>query len=92
MKKLVLLLVLGIAMVSFAESHNGVVYVKPGANGTGASWGDALGDIQVAITLARTENPQARKDVWVAGGEFTLTTALSINDSVNVYGSFAGTE
>lgn len=92
MKKLVLLLALGIAMISFAESHNGVVYVKPGANGTGASWGDALGDIQAAITLARTENPQARKDVWVAGGEFTITTAISINDSVNVYGSFAGTE
>lgn len=92
MKKLVLLLVLGISMVSFAESHNGVVYVKPGATGTGASWDDALGDIQAAITLARTENPQARKDVWVAAGEFTITTAISINDSVNVYGSFAGTE
>ncbi len=92
MKKLILLLVLGLSMVSLAESHNGVVYVKAGATGTGASWEDALGDIQSAITLARTENPQARKDVWVAGGEFTITTAIAINDSVNVYGSFAGTE
>jgi len=92
MKKLVLLLVLGISMYTFAESKNGVVYVKPGATGTGASWGDALGDIQAAITLARTENSQARKDVWVAGGEFTITTAIALNDSVNVYGSFAGTE
>lgn len=92
MKKVILLLVLGLSMVSFAESHNGVVFVKPGATGTGASWSDALGDIQAAIALARTENPTARKDVWVAAGEFTITTAISINDSVNVYGSFAGTE
>lgn len=92
MKKVVLLLVLGLSMLSFAESHNGVVYVKPGATGTGASWSDALGDIQAAITLARTENPSTRKDVWVAAGEFTITTAISINDSVNVFGSFAGTE
>lgn len=92
MKKLILLLVSGLSMLALAESHNGVVYVKAGATGTGASWQDAMGDIQLAITLARTENPQARKDVWVAGGEFAITTAIAINDSVNVYGSFAGTE
>ena len=75
----------------FAESQHGVVYVKPGATGTGASWNDALGNIQEAITAAKAD-PAARKDVWVATGEFEITSAISLLDSINVYGSFAGTE
>lgn len=92
MKKLTLLFVLVCSMHLFAEPQNGVVYVKPAATGTGASWADALGDIQTAINLAKTENPAARKDVWVAAGEYTIATCISLQDSVNVYGSFAGTE
>ena len=74
-----------------AEAQHGVIYVKPGATGTGASWSDALGNIQEAITTAKAD-PAARKDVWVAAGEFEISTAISLLDSVNVYGSFAGTE
>ena len=74
-----------------AEAQHGVIYVKPGATGTGASWSDALGNIQDAITAAKAD-PAARKDVWVASGEFEISTAISLLDSVNVYGSFAGTE
>lgn len=75
----------------YAEAQHGVIYVKPGATGTGASWSDALGNIQEALTAAKTD-PAARKDVWVAAGEFEITTVISLLDSVNVYGSFAGTE
>lgn len=91
MKKLTLLLAIICSTVLFAEPQNGVIYVKAGASGTGASWSDAMGDIQAAITLAKSTST-ARKDVWVAAGEFTISTALNIVDSVNVYGSFAGTE
>jgi hypothetical protein len=92
MKKLTLLFALICSFQLFAEPQNGVIYVKPAATGTGASWTDALGDIQTAINLAKTENPAARKDVWVAAGEFVITTVISLQDSVSVYGSFVGTE
>jgi hypothetical protein len=92
MKKLTLLLTILFSMQLMAEPQHGVVYVVPNGTGTGSSWTDALGNIQDAITLARSQNPAARKDVWVAAGEYTITTAISINDSVNIYGSFAGTE
>lgn len=92
MKRILLFLSLFITLMAIAESHNGTVYVKPGGSGTGTSWEDALGDIQSAIGIARSENPEARKDVWVAGGEFEITVAINIIDSVNVYGSFEGIE
>lgn len=92
MKKLTLLFTILISLHLFAEPQHGVVYVVPNGTGTGASWSDALGNIQEAITLVRSQNPAARKDVWVAAGEFEISTAINITDSVNVYGSFAGTE
>ncbi len=92
MKKLTLLFAILFSLHLLAEPQHGVVYVVPNGTGTGASWTDALGSIQDAITLARTQDPAARKDVWVAAGEFEISTAINITDSVNVYGSFAGTE
>ena len=91
MKKVILFVALCVSLSVMAEQQNGIIYVKKGATGTGSSWNDALGDIQVAITLAKAIST-ARKDVWVAAGEYTITTCMSMVDSVNVYGSFAGTE
>lgn len=91
MKKLTLLLAIICSISLFAEPQYGVVYVKPGASGTGASWSDAMGDIQLAINEAKVVSA-ARKDVWVAAGNFTITNCINMADSVNVYGSFAGTE
>jgi hypothetical protein len=92
MKKLTLFFAMLIALQLIAEPQHGVIYVVPNGTGTGASWTDALGNIQEAISLARSQEPTARKDVWVAGGEYEITVAINIIDSVNVYGSFAGTE
>ena len=78
-------------MSIFAEQKNGIVYVKAGASGTGTSWSDAMGDIQLAINEAKLVSA-TRKDVWVAAGNFTITLCINMADSVNVYGSFAGTE
>lgn len=91
MKKIIFFVAFCLSLSVTAEQKNGIVYVKPGATGTGASWADAMGDIQAALTAAKV-NSAARKDVWVATGEFVITTAISIQDSVNIYGSFAGTE
>ncbi len=92
MKKTIFLLIAILCAAYIgAEPQNGVVYVKAGAGGDGSSWENAMGDIQAAIAKAK-EDDAKRKDVWVAGGNFTLTENISMQDSVNVYGSFAGTE
>ena len=91
MKKLTLLLAIVCSMNLWAESQHGTVFVKSGGTGDGSSWENALGNIQDAIGKAK-EDSDARKDVWVAGGTFTLTENISMQDSINVYGSFAGTE
>jgi len=89
MKRLILALVTLFSTFSlFAVQSNGIIYVKPGGTGTGTSWADALGDIQSAVTAATT--PQ--KDVWVATGEFTISTNITLASGVNIIGSFAGTE
>ncbi len=92
MKKIILLFLIVFSVQAFAESQNGVIYVTPNGTGSGESWSDAMGDIQQAISLARSQDPEARKDVWVAAGEYEISTAINVIDSVNVYGSFVGTE
>ncbi len=91
MKKLILLLTILLSVSAFAEEKNGIVYVKAGGTGTGSSWTDALGDIQTAINTAKAED-KARKDVWIATGEYTISTCIVLVDSVNIYGGFSGTE
>lgn len=92
MKKLILSLAILFSMQLFAEPQHGVIYVVPNGTGIGASWSDALGNIQEAINLAKSQHPEKRKDVWVAAGEYEIDTPIGVIDSVNVYGSFAGTE
>jgi len=91
MKKLLLSLVVLLSMTAMAEQKNGIVYVKPGGAGDGTSWANAMGDIQTAINTARADKA-ARKDVWVAAGDYTIGTAIVMSDSISLYGSFAGTE
>jgi len=91
MKRITLMLAIICSLGLFAEQKNGIVYVQAGATGSGTSWSDALGDIQAAITLAKSTST-ARKDVWVAAGNYSISTAILMADSVNVYGGFAGTE
>ncbi len=91
MKKTTLLFAVLFTMSLYAEQTNGIVYVKAGATGAGTSWNDALGDIQTAINVARA-NKGAYKDVWVGAGNYAVSTCILLSDSVNVYGSFAGTE
>lgn len=90
-KLLFLLLAVACTFSAKADSKNGIVYVKQGSNGTGASWTDALGDIQAAISLANTTTT-APKDVWVATGEYPISTTIILASNVNLYGGFAGTE
>lgn len=74
-------------------SAQGVVYVAPevAGAGDGTSWDNAMGDIQLAIAKAK-EDLTGQTDVWVKAGTYNLTAAISVKDSVNLYGGFAGTE
>jgi hypothetical protein len=88
--------------VPVTVSAGGIVYVKQGGNGSGASWACPTGDLQAAINAAGSGN-----QVWVARGTYipnrradatgTITTgdrndAFVLKSDVKIYGGFAGTE
>lgn len=78
-----------------------VVYVDPSASGTGdgASWTNAMTDLQTAIdaaaTVATSSNPI---QVWVKSGTYKATTGtdrtirFKAKNYVEMYGGFSGTE
>ncbi|MCP3930350.1 MAG: hypothetical protein GY705_14750 [Bacteroidetes bacterium] len=82
------------ALILFAvQSQAQIIYVKSGANGTGTSWNDALGNLTAALQEA--QNGSA---IWVGAGTFTPTrsddrnASFEIKDGVALYGGFAGNE
>lgn len=90
MKKLILSIGLLLGVMSLSA---GVVYVAPNAVGdsTGSSWDNAMENIQMAINKAK-QDPTGTTDVWVKAGTYNIPATIAIKDSVNLYGSFAGTE
>ncbi len=69
------------------------IFVVQGASGSGASWSDAMGDLNQALSQA-----DAGTQIWVAKGTYTPTSSgdrdvsFNIPDGVQVYGGFNGTE
>lgn len=93
MKKLTINILALVCSISlWALPENGVVYVTPDGAGNkdGSSWENAMDDINEALTAALI--PGNKKDVWVAGGEYKIDEPINLKDSINLYGSFAGTE
>lgn len=90
MKKFILSIGLLLGAMSLSA---GVVYVAPNAVGdsTGSSWDNAMENIQMAINKAK-QDPTGTTDVWVKAGTYNIPATIALKDSVNVYGSFAGTE
>ena len=66
----------------FAET---ILYVKPGATGSGASWDDAA-DLAAAVAMARENAPCA---VYVAKGVYAANR-LAVAPGTSLYGGFAG--
>ena len=91
MKKFILSI--GLLLGALSLSAESVVYVAPEAcgDGTGSSWANAMGDIQSGIREAK-KDVTGQTVVWVKGGTYNLAKHIVINDSVSIYGSFAGTE
>lgn len=63
------------------------VYVRPGANGTGLTWDDAIGNLAEAVTIAAANNV---KNIYVANGTYSLTEPLKIAAGITVTGGFDG--
>jgi len=70
----------------YQENVYATYYVKQGATGSGISWADASGDLQLMIDTAT-----ARDQVWVAAGTYTPEGSFTIKEGVNVYGGFPAT-
>ena len=78
-------------MLAMSVSVNAqtIRYVKPTATGTGdgSSWTDAAGSIQNMIDVSSSGD-----QIWIAGGNYSLSITLQMKSGVHVYGGFAGTE
>ncbi len=76
-------------------NHNGgqVIYVKEGGKGIGLSWENAIGDLQVALSIAKRGD-----QIWVAKGIYKPTSdnnrnaSFVIPDGIRLFGGFAGDE
>ena len=77
---------LAIALL-FSVSASATIYVKPNAGSTAWSGETTVyTDFEAAYAAA-----EANENIWVAAGEYPITTILNFK-SVNIYGGFAGTE
>ncbi len=91
MKRAILFTVFSLAVLSL--SAGSILYVKAGSNGTGASWSDAIGDLQQALQMA-----QYGDQIWVAAGKYLptkssdRTVSFVIPDGVQLIGGFSGLE
>lgn len=71
----------------------GIIYVKQGSKGHGASWADAYGDLQPALQAAK-----AGSQIWVSEGTYFPTQGndrnafFNIPSDVQLYGGFSGSE
>jgi len=61
-------------------------YVKQGANGSGNSWADASGDLQLMIN-----NATAGDQIWVAAGTYIPAGSFTPKEGVSMYGGFPAT-
>ncbi len=70
--------------VSFAQTPdiNGIVYVTPGGSGDGSSWINATGNLQGAI------NASSVTKVFVAIGNYSLSSSIILKNNVAIYGGF----
>lgn len=61
-----------------------ILYVRENATGTGSSWADASGDLQLMM-----DNQFKGRSVWVAEGTyFANSSYFRLRDSIKVYGGF----
>ena len=83
-------------MTTIPTYDDGIVYVKQGGAGdkTGTSWSNATGDLNYAISVARTLGIHK---VWVAAGTYKGDSiadhnAFNFYNGVSLYGGFKGNE
>lgn len=76
-----------------------VFYVKPYTDGGdddnyGTTWGTAFETISKALEAAKAIAPSETNlvEIWVAGGNYEISTAMKMIKFVSIYGSFAGHE
>jgi len=83
----------GLLMVLCNLANANHIFVVQGASGSGSSWSDATGDLNLALSQA-----EAGTQIWVAKGIYTPTSSgdrdvsFTVPDGVQVYGGFNGTE
>ncbi|MFW9943127.1 MAG: choice-of-anchor Q domain-containing protein [Candidatus Thorarchaeota archaeon] len=69
--------------------HPKTIYVDGGltSSGDGESWGTAYTTIQEAVDASYDVDT-----IWVKEGEYILTSQITVDKDINIYGGFAGDE
>ena len=78
----------GVPVAVTIHKRAGVLFVRKGGTGKGASWRDAYGELWQAVAARGSAS-----ELWVAEGEYPSAadgaTALDIPSTLTVYGGFA---
>ncbi len=71
------------------QAHAIIYYVSPGGSdgNAGTSWATARATVQSAMSLASVSD-----QIWVAAGTYLLSSGITMNNGVALYGGFNGTE
>ncbi|RYY69903.1 MAG: right-handed parallel beta-helix repeat-containing protein, partial [Chitinophagaceae bacterium] len=76
-----------IGLTEYQTVQSEILYVKENGTGTGSSWADASGDLQLMMN-----NQFKGKSVWVAEGTYYANDPyFRLRDSIKVYGGFPAT-
>lgn len=87
------LILLVFLIATCSDMYASIVYVKSGAVGTGRSWDDALGDLQIALSIVKAgDSIWVTKGTYYPTGDTNRTISFEIKSGIAVYGGFAGHE
>ncbi len=84
LRPLLYVLCLSLCLVLAGECYAQVYVAQTGDNTTGDSWATALLSIHDAVTQAASGG----EDVWIAAGDYSIGSAITMQSGVTVYGGF----
>jgi len=86
---LLIALFLSLILLYSSAAFGAVWYVRGdiGASGNGTAWSNAFKTIQEAIGAASTGD-----EIWLKNGTYLLSSQISVDKAVGIYGGFDGSE
>lgn len=84
MKQLTTLLIGGCLWLGGQTADAKVFYMTPTGTASGASWQEAASDLSSVMEQAAPGD-----EIWMAGGDYTVSRTIYVKEGVDIYGGFA---